>query len=409
MSLLSDMFEIMQPLWFIALIPVFIGIFLKRKGGYMYKESISVSQRGARNLFRTCLPLFFATLTLVFIVLALTDVTRKYSVEEETLSVNRIFVAIDNSSSMYDFSGNTPIYCTDKNLDITFPRIYGACRALYRLIDETQAFSQKKGIGEEDKIAILRFALYSFGQIPPTSDYERLRVTIDKMNWRLRSTLGIFTEIHLALWDMYLMAIERNRVRDGESVYFSKKDIEALYYALAPEEGVETISLPNNFMGSVNKEGEYIPGKIDLLREELKDTVFIIITDAYPGQLDSRLNKEPVSLIKMLSFAKILHLPVYFISTDNPHLVYKRLARETGFGPVGSPNRGDFLVVKKDDSFKRIEELMANILAARFGRKFSTFIERRESYTPLFSILALTFFLFWVLSKETIRRSLTDV
>ena len=141
----------------------------------------------------------------------------------------------------------------------------------------------------------------------------------------------------------------------------------------------------------------------------MRDTVFVIITDAATGQLESRINAPPVSLKKMMQFAALLELPVYFISTDEANAEYKRMERESGFSVDGADYRGDFLVVRQDIGYDHIEELMAAILGIRFGRKTPVKTERRESYAWLLSLAALTFLGFGVCFKETVNRSLTDI
>ncbi|MBI2048375.1 MAG: hypothetical protein HYT30_00390 [Parcubacteria group bacterium] len=407
-----------EPYWVLLFFLVAAGFFFKKPGGYIQKVHVEEAMRRRRFLLRPALPVICGTLALAFLIMALVDVTRGYSVVNEEFQTHRIFVAIDNSSSMYNFKyEDEPVYCADKNLREVYPRIYGACRALHRLVDETEAQARRKSGAEKDHISLLRFALYSFVIVPPTSDYLRLRNSIEGLNWRegyvrtksRNDGQDIFTEIHLALWDLYRLALERNRQKEGGAAYLSLEDMNELVLALFPEGENARFSLPHRFRAEERAGGERVPGLAEKLKEELRDTVFIIITDALQAQLQGRLDKPPVSVVKMLKFAEVLELPVYFISTDETHGAYERLAKETGSGPPGSGSRGDFFLVNQDKGYEHIEELVASILKTRFGKKIPVHIERRESYASTSAFAALIFLIFWVFFKETCSRSLTDV
>lgn len=412
--------ELTEPLWATLLAFIFLGFFLRNRGYFIKKSYAQVAQKkgtARAAFFRRAVPLLSAAIALILITAALVDITRGYALVKEELSVNRIFVAIDNSSSMYRFQsgaygeGLPPITCADKNLQQEFPRIFGACRALHRLVDEVEAFARRKKEQQKDQVALVRFALYSFAQVPLTNDYNRLRAAIEGMNWRDVKSLGINTEIHLALRDLYRLAFERNRDPGGTFVHLSFEDAQELARALAADGSVAASSFsPPRRLTARATTGETGEQKsiVERLKEEMRDTVFIIVTDAAKGQLESRLHTNPVSLKKMMQFAALLELPVYFISTDEANAEYKRMARKTGFSLNGIDYHGDFLVVRQDIGYDHIEELMAAILGIRFGRKTLVKTERRESYAGVLSLAALTFLGFGVCFRETVGRSLTD-
>ena len=136
-----------------------------------------------------------------------------------------------------------------------------------------------------------------------------------------------------------------------------------------------------------------------------------MITDAHKDQLEKRLNKNPVSFKKLTELATFLELPIYIISTEENNETFKELVRKTGSGPYGGPHRGDFLVVGYESSrgMSPIEGLISTILDSRFGRMISVQTERRESYAPLLALIALTLFMFGIVSRKTISRSLSEV
>lgn len=419
--------------WAWLLVPIALGLFWRVRSGYITKVSVRVRQNSAGSFLRAFFPVGSAVCGLVLLVAALADITRGYAVVEEYLALNRIFVAIDNSSSMYDFKSNltTEIHCADKNLREIYPRIFGACRALHRLVDETEKHANRKRDSEMDRIAFIRFALYSFGQVPPTSDYAHLRRSIEGMNWRVREALGIQTEIHLALWDMYRLALERNRRKESGLAPVSFDDMMALARALAPEmpkvsynpgdPGTTSVSpsppqrpdasfsLPHRWRDTTGSDGTPVPGLATRIKEEFRDTVFIFITDAAMGQLEKAINASPVSLRKMLDLASIIELPVYFVSTDEPNAVYKRMARKTGFTLDGKDYHGDFLVANRDEGYANLEALIADILEVRFGRTVKVQTERRVSYAGPLALASLTFFVLGVFFRQTVSRSLTDI
>ncbi len=409
--------------WALLLIPLALGVFFSffrnYSAGYIKKVYARMAQDSAKFRLRGVLPGFFAILGLLVVVAALMDFTRGYAEVEEHQTVNRIFVAIDNSSSMYDFKYQLEsIYCADRNLREAYPRIYGACAALHRIVNETEAHAKRAGGTGKDHIALVRFALNSYLQFPLSSDYARFRRVIEEFNWReqlIRSASStgaqkdIYTEIHLALWDLYRLALERNRAPNSGFAHLSLEDMKILARALEPETGNQPFSLPSRFKDTRGGDGALLPGFASRLKEELRDTVFIFITDANEGQLEQRVDSPPVSLRKMLEFAGLIELPVYFVSTDEANDIYKRMARKTGFLLGGKDYRGDFFVANRDLGYAHLETLVGNILQVRFGRTITVRTDRRISYAAPLSFIALTCFVLAVFFRETTSRSLTNV
>lgn len=326
---------------------------------------------------RIVIPRTLLALGVVAIVFALADVTRKYVVTNEVLSVNRLIVTLDNSSSMYNFGGGGPIYCADRELKIAYPRIWNACRAMDQIVLGVESYAKKKGEDRQDKIAILRFGLNSFVELYPSSDYERVRRVMSKVNWRDPRT-GIYTEIHLALWDMYQIALQRNFRGAKDNTALTEADRAMLAKALRPEGFTVPFHPPRA-----------IEQKLIALRKDLRDTALIIISDAQEGQFDGRLNKDPVSLIKMMQLAKFIELPVYIISIYNDHELVRKLAGETGFGPQGGPDRGAFYLLRDEKDYAHMDEIVGNVLARRFRPDSQRQDVFRESYAPAFALVGL--------------------
>lgn len=418
---LPDFLHLEAPYWLLLFIPLLIGAVWSTRGDRYLLKSMRIRGKLTQTSFRPALPRIFFILALSCIIVALSDPTRRFTSVKDDLTVNRIFVAIDNSSSMYNFESKSninyegdidvddveskpkypPIRCTDTNLKDKYPRIYVACSALHRILDDVEAFVRKKGNNNQvDRVGLIRWASYSKVQAYPTSDFVGLRAKIDKMNWRDEDNLYIFTEIHLGLWDLFLMAFRRNRDPDGGLVYLNKQDMDALASALKPEGKNVSFSPPHT-----------LKDKFEQLKNELRDTFFIIITDASEGQLESRFDKDPISFKKMAEFAALLELPIYIISTELANPQFKKLMLKTGFGPADGKYRGDFFVVKQGggDGLNSIETLISTILAVRFGRTVSIAVERRESYAWNLIFIALTFLIFGSFLKETLSRSLTEV
>ncbi|MDP3734804.1 MAG: hypothetical protein Q8R39_00020 [bacterium] len=396
-----NVFGFAEPLWLLLLVPLAAGFLARERFVHFIRKS-TYERRGGheRGFARFALPRLFFGAVLLAQIVALADLLRGFTSLTEEVPRNQIIVGVDNSSSMYNFNRTEPLYCTDTFLKQEYPRIYIGCRALLRLIDEVEAFALRQKTRAADLIGILRFALYSKVQAYPTSDYSQLRKQILEMNWVLPGHLGVYTEVHLALWDMYLMALERNRARDTGLTFLSGEDMRKLAASLYPDSGTDRFSPP-----------VALEGKLGRLRVELEDTVFILLTDAHPGQLEERLHRAPVSFKKLSELAALLELPIYMISTGEPNALYQRLVRETGFGPRGGLHRGNFFTLKsgRRDNLEPVDELVKTILSARFGRTVTVSVERRVSYATEAALVALTFLLCAVLWREYVDRSLTEV
>lgn len=391
-----------QPYWLLLLIPLFIGLFFRYHSHYVQKthDYLKTYQKERKFLtrIRFALPLACIFFAMVLLVVALGDVTKGYIVVEEQARTHRIFVWVDSSSSMYGFSTELSSITCEKNAEF-FPRIYGACRALSRLIGEVERFSLNKEYDKgEDLIGIGQFARDSYVVAYPSQDYGRLRERVRNMQFLSQGILGIHTNIHLAMWDLYLMALDRNLRNANRITHINGKELRLLAKSLEPE-GIRSSYMPPR---------ELIQ-KLSLIREELRDTVFIFITDALVGQMDLVLNVSPYSLKRQMELAAFLELPVFYLSVEDYHPELKRMARLTGFGPPDGDHHGDFLIVRRERDFAHIEELIERILKARFNMITTRSVERRESYGELCVQLALIFSTCGLVLRHTLARSLTDV
>jgi hypothetical protein len=369
--------EIAYPFALLLIPFLAIGVWGSTKRGLITKSWEGSARPTLSTRLRVMLPSVLLALGTLGIILALADVTRAYTVKSEVLAVNRFIVTLDNSSSMYNFAGGPPIHCTDRELKIEFPRIWNACRAMDQLITSTEAYAKKKGEDRQDKIAILRFGLNSFVEVHPSSDYVRLRTMMEKMNWRDPRT-GIFTEIHLALWDMYQIALQRNFRGAKNNTALTDEDRLVLLRALRPDATVTQFYPPKQ-----------IEDKLIALRKDMRDTALIIISDAQEGQFEARLNKDPVSFIKMMQLAKFIELPVHVISIYNDHEFVRGLAEETGYGEAKGPDRGGFHLLRSEKDYAHMDEIIGKILATRFRPDSTREDVVRESYTSRFAFAGL--------------------
>ena len=399
--------EFERPYFLLLLFLLFAGV-LWRGYGRSYIVKIYRGKEADHTLSKyTATRTGIGFLSLALIVFAMADPTRGYSLTEEKQSTNTIYIAVDNSSSTYNFDtrSDVPIYCSDKDLIDSYPNIYKECLVLMRIIDETEKFANANSV--KNKIALLRFAQYSAVQVYPTDDYALLRRTVKTdMNWRAYKQIGIHTEIHLALLDMFnLLLMQRvdsgsapslKGIEDEEAPLLSFEESEILIRSFVPEGENIHLSIPRSLKEKISK-----------LKEKVRHAVFIIVTDGLKNQLKTRFDKEPVSLKKMLEFAEMLELPVYFISTEDINQDYLRYARRTGFGKMGGPNRGNFVLVSSGNAKAFIHKTIDNVLKTRYGRTSSYKILRRESYSVPIAALSLLFFGLWVLFGKIIR-SLTE-
>ncbi|MBI4135013.1 MAG: hypothetical protein HY471_02825 [Candidatus Sungbacteria bacterium] len=391
-----------HPWWLLLLIPFVIGIATRIPGTYFSKAHshiAPVSLGGARvrrlwQKFALVLPKWIQALVLIFIVAALVDITKGYTVVVSQKMAQRFIVSVDVSSSMYGFLTSFPTITCKQNSGF-FQRIKGACRALYRLVDEVERETRD----EKDlriQLALFQFAWRSAIVSYPTSDYRRYRAKIDELEFK-EHNLGASTGMHIVLWDMFLMALGRNMKQDGGFTYLSAKDMQMIYLALAPGPKDSPLHFPRD-----------LAEKLAKVRPEMRDTLFILPTDAVVSFLAQRMDSVHPSIRRVMQLAEFLEIPVYFLSTDEEYPELKRLARRTGFELPEGSYRGDFLMVRREKDEYLVEELVGKLLKSRFGLSVPTYEERRESYADLFLELALTILMFGVLWRKLVARSLTE-
>jgi len=391
-----------HPWWLLLLIPLAIGFFTRKSSTYISKAHshiAPVSLRGAKirrcwQKFAFAFPEWTKALVLFFIIIALLDIMKGYVVVVGQKMSQRFIVSIDVSSSMYGFGAPFSTINCQRNGKF-FPRIKGACRALYRLVDEVKLETQDEK-NPRIQLALFQFAGRSAVVSYPTSDYSRYRAKIDELEFKDHG-LFVSTNMNDAFWDMFLMAFNRNMKQDGGFTYLSAKDMQTIYAALASGSRDSPLYFPRDLAEKLTK-----------MRQELRDTVFIMTTDAVVRFLTGRMDGVHPSLRRLMQLAEFIEIPVYFLSTDEEYPELKRLARRTGFELPEGSYRGDFLMVRKEKDEYLIEELMEKLLKSRFGLSVPTYNERRESYADIFSELALTILALGILWRKFVARSLTE-
>ena len=372
-------FEWQHPLLLLLIIPLVAGWWWAKRSHHIKKvhghlTPLSIEATGRQQFaaaIRNKTPMFLRVLVALLLIVALVDVTRIYEWAEDKAQTHRIFLIWDSSSSTWGFNQDRFSSITCSTTGKFFPRIHGICRAAYRVIDEVERFGAAKEQGAQDLVALVQFATYSFVISYPTNDYASFRRRIDDMELYSRGILGINTEMHLAIWDSYLMALERNTDKKSGFTYLNGQDIRSIAVALAPgKDSASRFTLPND-----------LREKLERIREEFRDTVFIIFTDAVVSFLSSRVESgSPYSIRREMQLAEFLQVPFFYLSTDEFYPELKRLARLTGSGTADSGSRGDFLMVKKDSDYTQMSELVSAILKARFSQKKTIHTLRRESY-----------------------------
>ena len=392
-----------HPWWLLLLIPLVIGFFRRVHSTYISKAHThiapislvkGINARKIMGWARRITPILVTALILVCIIVALVDITRGYTIVVGQKMFQRFIIALDVSSSMYGFGSELPMITCGKN-GVLFPRIRGSCQALLRVVEDIE--KETKGeMRPRILIGLTQWAYKSAVVSYPTSDYKRLREKINLLEFKGHN-LGASTQMHAALWDMFLMALERNLKKNSGFAHLSGRDIQILYGALAPGAKDSILYLPRDILERVVK-----------VKEEMRDTIFIVPTDAVVHFLKDRMDGQHPSLRRLLQLAEVLEIPVYFISTDEDYPELRRLARRTGFGPLGGPQRGDFLMVRKEGEGYLIDEMLRGVFQSRFKLTVPTYEERRESYADLALEIALTLVIFQVLWRKLVTRSLTD-
>lgn len=404
--------EFQNPVWLLLLALVGIG-FLGGAGAYYIKKAfppdtplfMSVRERmglAASRWFHK-IPKLLRCAALLILVFALTDVTRSYVTSVQRAKKQRIINTLDTSGSMWDWPtppGYSSINC-NRN-DRPFKRIYGACRAMHRMVDEVEIVA-KSTSDSEHLIGIIQFAVTSAVISYPTNNYAGLREKIDAIEFYTDSHgLGLGTGMSGAIWNMFLMALDRNFKNESGFTFLDGKDMDELARILNPAS-----------IGSPIAPSDALRDKLVRIREEIKDTVFIMLTDAVVQYLAPQMYSEyygvPFSLERELKLAEFLELPVFFISTDEFYPYLKVLAMRTGYGPEGSGTRGDFLMARQEDDFANMQDLMSTILKHRFSQTVPIEVRQRESYSEFLVFLALTFIAASVVWKKLLTRSLTEL
>lgn len=422
-----------HPWYLLWVVPGFFLLMLAHGGSVRLGGEIA----NARSLFvtrlRAYLPLacLFATVTALGLGFAGLRGGFVQTITEESSS--RLIVTQDQSGSMYNVSDGRPLHCLfrgeaetaehysghdltesepprtgerKKDLEleglwaknssiVSLPqnaRIEGACVALETLLYGLEERTERSKGSVRHEVAFLRFADTSVLQEPFTTDYAHLRKLISEHNWRdAGAEVGSSTNLHLALYDMFLVALRRHIDAEPGVTPIPEAVVEELLgSALAdPKDTGEIEQLVKRF-----------PELFRKLGDELADTSLVVITDATGGITWS----NTPSAEKLFHLARIFHMPVYVISTEVDDVLFRQAVEATG-----TPEHpGGFFVTNKLGDYQSMKDDMQLILDRALARKQAYVREHRESYSDwcfgaAFFFLSLAFFL----KEGPLGRSLT--
>lgn len=400
--------EVRLPWAILLLIPPLLALFLRAPPRSSLPKALSRGDTddGRIRIWVLRAAIFSALLSMVAASL---DITRAYVLERKVHLKNRVIAAVDVSGSMFirgtyrgnvsgwggfEYgSGTAPVVkCSDEILEFTFPRIFGACRLLRRTIDRIEAHGKATGDESKHEFGLMRFADNTAIDHYPTSDLSRARRTLESIDWMKTNGIGAGTSLHYAVWALMSVALERNRSgRDGATI-LTDEEILTLERSLAPDQGADGYLPPDE-----------IRPKLDKIKEELRDTALVVVTDA--DGIESTINIYPYSIAKMLRLARYLEVPYHFISIAADAPTLKGYALETG--TIAAP--GGFMVVPNEDSLAGMEVMLDGMLATRLARAEMRGVEVRKSFAPLFAQLALGCILLAIFMRETsFARSFTQ-
>ena len=203
---MSEWREFQNPWWLLLLIPLVLGMFFQGRVHYIGKlhSYLFSGNRGRiRTRVRFAFSSFLVLLSLFFLLVALADLTRGYVAIMAEKVVQRFIVWVDSSSSMTwvqkpgrpeRIGYGDKIPCRGEVVAF-YPRIDGACRAVYRIIDEVGRSNKGKRQSEQDLIAIGQFAADSFVVAYLSNDHSRLKEKVDRMNLAVL-LLGTYEILH---------------------------------------------------------------------------------------------------------------------------------------------------------------------------------------------------------------------
>ena len=360
---------------FLLLFALSLGLIIARKTKYFLRHAhikivINVKRKNWGGAMLNALPIFVKWLAWILLILAAADYSSGYVEYYHKDIIHQYILIDDGSGSMIDGAA--------KN---------GVGKSLKALLAGNEKFlttleNLKRPDGGKDQIAATIFSNDVFVVSYFTEDYDFIRKKLNQVDWRIRP-LNLGTEMDKAIWLGIKMILKRNS--ESQGTFYSEDEMASLNIrAVGSGRQFDLENLPT------------LKSKTEKIKNEIKGSALVIFTD---GQITFDGHQFRMSVAKLLLFCKSLGIRVYLISVDQIESDLTRYIKETG---------GDGLIIRGMDT-KKITDAYTNIVNREAGEYIVSDRRQKRSYAEWLAGAGLALLTFYIMLKNTVSRSLTEI
>lgn len=358
-----------HPWVFLSLIFLIAVIFWRKSGyfvkvGSLSKIAPSYERNKGKIIWKKFFPLFVFFSGMSLLILSAADFWMGYQQQSKKYLLHNYVMINDGSGSML----------WDPQ---TIPTLLSGNKVFFETLKELDRKDD-----ERDLVAQVVFSNGSYVVSYFREDYDNLMRKMELVDWRA-SPLNQGTDAGSGFWSAIQLTLKKNSYNGGHN--YSSEEMKML---IAHVRGAEEDEF---------KLGGKLKEKTAILRDELKGYVFIVFTD---GQFDMSPYPEFISPGKTISLCKELGIKVYIISVGSANAELQESIRATG---------GSMFFIKTSRDSKALAVLYKKI-AENESRSTKNFVEQKKHYYyQWFAVPALALLSLWIVLKNTVSRSLTEL
>ena len=353
--------------WLLLLFLLILPLLIFRRPRYFLRHSYLSAISGAKK--NSLLP-FLKWAGWLLIVLAAIDYGIGYTESYKQLIIHNYVLINDGSGSMVvDFNPNG----VGKKLTVLLKANDRFLKTLENL---------KRPDGGKDFVGVLVFSNDPFVVSHFAEDYDFIRQKLAKVDWRF-SPLNGGTEMNKAIWAGVKLILKKNA--DSKGASFSTEEL---------------VSLETGFKGNSRdlklKNLSSITGKLPIIKEQITGSSLIAFTD---GKFTLDGSQIWMSIPKLLLFCKEMGIRFYLISVEDIDPVLLKYIKLTG---------GDGMIAN-NFNVEKINNAYQTIISWEAGEYKIIDRYQKKSYADQLAVAGLTLLLIYIVLRNTMSRSLTEI
>ncbi len=362
------MIENFEHPWFLLLFLLVLPLLIWRRPKYFLRHSYLKAIIGAKKIAPTS---FLKWIGWVLIVMAAVDYRVGYKESFKKLITHKYVLVNDGSGSM--------VGDDEKN---------GVGKKLTTLLKANDLFLKtlenlKRSDSSKDSVSMIVFSDDPFVVSYFVEDYDFIRHKMFQIDWRVRPPLNSGTEMNKAIWASVNLILKKNKESGGS--FLSDEEFANLGARLKGSTGA--FSLENSYSSS---------SKMPIIKEQISGSSIIAFTD---GIFPITGDRNVMSVFKLLSLCRQMGIRFYLISVELIDVELLNYIKLTG---------GNGIIVSGFNQ-EKINNSYQEIINQQAGEYKIIDRHQKRSYAEWFAGTGFALLLIYIVIRNTISRSLTEI